>query len=297
MSSLMPAVRIHCWGGFGSQLFAILQYWNLQRRFPGRKLVLVIHTSGVTRRDIETESLLRNIPFKVVDDFERQRGPTTKQLKSSSKIEVIKAKLYILPKVLMKTTGLLSDLENTKAYDSIKPWLLTVRGHYTRYPFSSADLLKLYEVISSIDSEDLGGESMVDVLTIQYRLGDLLNLSNKGFVDSKLLSDIANSIVDKSHISNTILLTDSPAEAMQLLDTSNRNWKVANLSPISTIKLCVDSSEFIGSNSKISFWITVFRALMNKESHITEVFQEKLKMLTNQSQSSRFIFYKDETKI
>jgi len=297
MSSLMPAVRIHCWGGFGSQLFAILQYWNLQRRFPGRKLVLVIHTSGVTRRDIETESLLRNIPFKVVDDFERQRGPTTKQLKSSSKIEVIKAKLYVLPKVLMKTTGLLSDLENSKAYDSIKPWLLTVRGHYTRYPFSSADLLKLYEVISSIDSEDLGGESMVDVLTIQYRLGDLLNLSNKGFVDSKLLSDIANSIVDKTHISNTILLTDSPAEAMQLLDTSNRNWKVANLSPISTIKLCVDSSEFIGSNSKISFWITVFRALMNKESHITEVFQEKLKMLTNQSQSSRFIFYKDETNI
>ena len=293
----MPAVRIHCWGGFGSQLFAILQYWNLQRRFPGRKLVLVIHTSGVTRRDIETESLLRNIPFKVVDDFERQRGPTTKQLKSSSKIEVIKAKLYVLPKVLMKTTGLLSDLENSKAYDSIKPWLLTVRGHYTRYPFSSADLLKLYEVISSIDCEDLGGESMVDVLTIQYRLGDLLNLSNKGFVDSKLLSDIANSIVDKTHISNTILLTDSPAEAMQLLDTSNRNWKVANLSPISTIKLCVDSSEFIGSNSKISFWITVFRALMNKESHITEVFQEKLKMLTNQSQSSRFIFYKDETNI
>jgi hypothetical protein len=251
----------------------------------------------VTRRDVEIESLLRNIPFKVVDDFEGQRGPTTEQSKSSSKIEVIKAKLYVLPKVLMKTTGLLSDLENTKAYDSIKPWLLTVRGHYTRYPFSSADLLKLYEVISSVGSEDLGGETMVDVLTIQYRLGDLLNLPEKGFVDSKLLSDIANFIVDKSHISKTILLTDSPAEAMQLLDTSNRNWKVVNLSPISTIKLCVDSSEFIGTNSKISFWITVFRALMNKESHITEVFQEKLQILTNQLQSSRFIFYKDKTKL
>jgi len=218
-------------------------------------------------------------------------------LKSSSKIKVIKAKLYVLPKVLMKTTGLLSDLENTKAYDSIKPWLLTVRGHYTRYPFSSADLLKLYEVISSVDSEDLGGESMVDVLTIQYRLGDLLNLPEKGFVDSKLLSDIANFIVDKSRISKTILLTDSPAEAVQLLDTSNHNWKVVNLAPISTIKLCVDSSEFIGTNSKISFWITVFRALMNKESHITEVFQEKLQILTNQLQSSRFIFYKDKAKL
>jgi len=297
MTSLMPAVRIHCWGGFGSQLFAILQYWNLQRRFPGRKLVLIIHTSGVTRRDIETESLLRNIPFKVVDDFERQRGHTTEQLKSSSKTEVIKSKLYVLPKVLLKITGLLSDLENTKAYDSIKPWLLSVRGHYTRYPFCSADLIKLYEVISSIDSEALGREALVDVLTIQYRLGDLLNLPEKGFVDSKLISDIANSIADKFHISKTILLTDSPVEASQLLDAANRNWQVANLSPISTIKICVDSSEFIGTNSKISFWIAVFRALLNKESHITEVFQEKLQILTNQLQSSRFTFYKEKTKI
>ncbi len=297
MSSLMPAVRIHCWGGFGSQLFAILQYWNLQRRFPGRKLVLIIHTSGVTRRDLETESLLRNIPFKVVDDFERQRGHTAEQLKSSSKTEAIKAKLYVLPKVLLKITGLLSDLENTKAYDSIKPWLLSVRGHYTRYPFSSADLLKLYEVISSIDSEALSREILVDVLTIQYRLGDLLNLPEKGFVDSKLISDIANSIADKFHISKTILLTDSPVEASQLLDAANRNWQVANLSPISTIKICVDSSAFIGTNSKISFWIAVFRALLNKESHITEVFQEKLQILTNQLQSSRFIFYKDKNKI
>jgi hypothetical protein len=36
---------------------------------------------------------------------------------------------------------------------------------------------------------------------------------------------------------------------------------------------------------------------MNKESHITEVFQEKLQILTNQLQSSRFIFYKDKTKL
>jgi hypothetical protein len=257
----------------------------------------MIHTSGITRRDIETESLLRNIPFKVVDDFERQRGHTTEILKSFSKTEVIKAKLYVLPKVLLKITGLLSDLENTKAYDSIKPWLLSVRGHYTRYPFSSNDLLKLYEVISSIDSEALGREALVDVLTIQYRLGDLLKLPEKDFVDSKLLSDIANSIADKFHISKTILLTDSPVEASQLLDAANRNWQVANLSPISTIKICVDSSAFIGTNSKISFWIVVFRALLNKESHITEVFQEKLQILTNQLQSSRVIFYKDKTKI
>ena len=293
----MPAVRIHCWGGFGSQLFAILQYWNLQRRFPGRKLVLIIHTSGITRRQIEIDSLLQKILFKVVDDFDGQREPTTKQLKPSRKVEAIKAKFYVIAKAFLKTAGLLSELEDKKAYNSVKPWLLSVRGHYTSYPFSSTDVLKLYEVISSVDIEYLGGESLVEVLAIQYRLGDLLNLPNKGFVDPKLLIDITNSIAGKSNISKTILLTDSPTEATQLLDAGKRDWKVANLSPISTIKICVDSSEFIGTNSKISFWISLFRAFIGKESHITDVFQGKLHIITNQSQASKFIFYKDETKI
>ena len=259
--------------------------------------MLIIHTSGITRRDIEIESLLQNILFKVVDDFDGQRRPTIKQLKPSRKIEAIKAKFYVLAKAFLKTAGLLSDLENNKAYNSVKPWLLSVRGHYTSYPFSSADVLKLYEVISSVDSEALGGESLVEVLAIQYRLGDLLNLPDKGFVDPKLLIDITNSIAGKSNISKTILLTDSPAEATQLLDTGKRNWKVANLSPISTIKICVESSEFIGTNSKISFWISVFRAFIGKESHITDVFQGKLHIITNQIQAPKFIFYKGETKI
>jgi len=295
--SLMPAVRIHCWGGFGSQLFAILQYWNLQRRFPGRKIILIFHSSGVTRRDIEVESLLQNISFKVVNDFGGQKGHTAKQVKSSSKTENIKTKLYILSKSFMKTAGLLTDLETIKEYNSIKPWLISVRGHYTKYPFSPTDLLKLYEVISSVDSEDFSGESLVGILTIQYRLGDLLMLPEKGYVNPKRILDIANSIQEKSHINATIVFTDSPAEATQLLDAANRTWKVANLSPISTIKICINSSEFIGTNSKISFWIAVFRALLSRESHITEVFQEKLQFLTNQLQAPKFNFYPGETKI
>ena len=297
MTSLMPAVRIHCWGGFGSQLFAILQYWNLQRRFPGRKLILIIHTSGITRRDIEIESLLTNIPFKVVDDFKEIRRTAKEQSKSFGKLEAIRNRLHTLPKAFIKTTGLLSDIEDIRAYNAIKPWLLSVRGHYTRYPFCSADLLKLYELISSVESEKLDEGSLVGTLSIQYRLGDLLSLPNKGIEDPKLLINIADSIAKKSTISKIIVLTDSPTEAMRLLDIVNRDWKVVNLSPISTINICVNSSEFIGTNSKLSFWITVFRALINGESHITEVFQEKLLLLTSQLRSTQLIFYKSSTSI
>ena len=297
ISPLKPSVRIHCWGGFGSQLFGILQYWNLQRRFPGRKLVLIFHTSGVTRRNLEIKSLLRNIRFKVVNDFAEQRKRSTEQLKFTSKFGLVRAKFYAMFKVLLKKIGFLTDLENRKAYSAIKPWLFSVRGHYTNYPYCSADLLKLYELISSVDRDNLGKESLANVLTIQYRLGDLLHLPEKSFVDPKLLLDVTDSITDKSHISKTILLTDSPAEATKLLDASSRNWIIANQSPISTINICVASSEFIGTNSKISFWITVFRALMDKESHITEVFQDKLLPITNHLQASKFIFYTSENKI
>jgi len=291
IASLMPAVRIHCWGGFGSQLFAILQYWNLQKHFPDRKIVLIIHTSGITRRDMEIEPLLGDIPFKVMNDFAQRRESTTNLLKSSIRIRTIKTKLYSSTKNLIAKVGLLSELENQKAFDSLRPWVISVRGHYTRYPFKPADVLRLYGVMSIVDGERLNDKSENGVLTIQYRLGDLLNLTEKSFVDPELLLSIADPIAKKPNIIRTILLSDSPEEARHLLANNYRNWEVVNMSPIATIQTCVNSSEFIGTNSKISFWITVFRGLKSKESHIVDVFREKLNLISDKSTVSKFIYY------
>jgi len=46
-------IRVHCWGGFGSQIFACVIAKRLASLFPARKIVLIFHSSGVTRRTLE----------------------------------------------------------------------------------------------------------------------------------------------------------------------------------------------------------------------------------------------------
>ena len=54
----LPALRVHSWGGFGSQLFTAYVVLKLQKQFTNRRIKVVVHTSGVTRRvsefDFET---------------------------------------------------------------------------------------------------------------------------------------------------------------------------------------------------------------------------------------------------
>ena len=48
--TVLPALRVHSWGGFGSQLFTAYIILKVQNRYPGRRIKVVVHTSGVTRR-------------------------------------------------------------------------------------------------------------------------------------------------------------------------------------------------------------------------------------------------------
>ena len=64
----MP-IRIHCWGGLGSQLYAWALFERLSIRFPKRKLRLVLHTSGVTRRASDLNDLFSVDELITLDDF------------------------------------------------------------------------------------------------------------------------------------------------------------------------------------------------------------------------------------
>ena len=62
-------LRIHCWGGLGSQLYAVALIYDLLKRFPKRKITLYLHTSGATRRHSEIEGIADIFEIKQVDDF------------------------------------------------------------------------------------------------------------------------------------------------------------------------------------------------------------------------------------
>ena len=48
-------LRVHCWGGLGSQLFALAHAYELRKKFPKRKIMLFLHTSGVSERFSELD--------------------------------------------------------------------------------------------------------------------------------------------------------------------------------------------------------------------------------------------------
>ncbi len=50
-------LRVHCWGGLGSQLFALAHAYELHKKFPNRKILLLMHTSGVSERFSELDFL------------------------------------------------------------------------------------------------------------------------------------------------------------------------------------------------------------------------------------------------
>ena len=68
MLSMLPAIKIHIWGGLGSQLYALALKIDLQKKFKTRKVVLVFHNSGVTRRDAELGSAFPHLTHRFRQD-------------------------------------------------------------------------------------------------------------------------------------------------------------------------------------------------------------------------------------
>lgn len=64
---LMPPLKIHCWGGVGSQLYALAVYERLLVRMPNRKIIIVFHSFGVTERIFELSDYVAD--FLIENDY------------------------------------------------------------------------------------------------------------------------------------------------------------------------------------------------------------------------------------
>ena len=241
-------LRIHCWGGFGSQLNALGFALEIKRRALNRKLILVFHTGGVTRRDLEIQDLIPNsISWEVVDDFENE----LKLSKRVRKTRKFLSKILFFSRVIVIPSGN-ADLAK------IKPWTISSRGHYSYFNFSPPVLSELANSLRLLES------SYNSPLVLHYRLGDLLAL-DKGFTDSEEICRVAHGFKKNGWL----VLTDSPAAARNILSDNTLGVSFdsfLSLSPKQVIQIGFSSEVFIGTSSKISIWIALFRIHANRGS-------------------------------
>lgn len=243
-------LKIHIWGGFGSQLYGINVAMKMQDIFPKRRIILVFHTSGVTRRKLEIPNfMIRNFIFSEVDDFVISAPSSQKSGVSFSKITFRNLAIYL---------GFLAELNSENTLLKIQPWLFQVRGHYSH--------LKIHPKIFSVFTNSLQMASIRPsdlCCTVHFRLGDLLHLKNKTYIDPKRVSQ---ELDIRARTKEIVLLSDSNETHVRGIfgnDSSSFHFSFNNLSPLDTISYGVFSSIFIGTNSKISLWIAIFRHHFN----------------------------------
>ena len=171
MKRLFPTVRIHSWGGLGSQLFAIALAKDFQAIFPKRSIVIVLHTGGVTRRLPEVVELFPDFDYQYQEDFQLKNNGSQK-ISNQSKFD-----LRIHLKKVINLIGFLADCNDDSSTNRLFPWVLSIRGHYSYRSIHPNFLSQLAEHCQSI--EGVITTNLSKTCVVHYRLGDLLLISEK----------------------------------------------------------------------------------------------------------------------
>ena len=263
----LPALRVHSWGGFGSQLFTAYVVLKLQKKFPNRRIKVVIHTSGVTRRISEFNFGTLGVKMIQVEDFKAsvvQNGMHKDRISDSHNLpQVIKGHLYQILQRLRLVQSANTDL----SFNLISLWTLSIRGHYTRLSLDKLLVESLYEVLFLKESPFI---TQKNALVVHYRLGDLLNLEEKQPISVDRIEGVLNELrVQTNHL---VLLSDSnETELAEFLKSSIilKFCKPSNYGPSRTLIFCIDAESFVGTGAKLSLWAAIFRYFVHeKESFL-----------------------------
>lgn len=248
MPIIFKKLRIHVWGGLGSQLFAVALAYRIKKDFPRRELSIVLHTGGVTRRLPEVYELFPEFHYVEVDDFK----PLS--MKSNySWIHPVRSSALKSLRFIALLLGLLAE-ENDGKSRAIKKWTLAIRGHYFHREIEDSFLQILAKRL-----HEFAGEFEIEKGVLHYRLGDLLDLATKNAISP----DRVNQAIGKYALAKEFLIfSDSPDRALNLVasDALGVSFRTAVQSTPATIIVAANANFFIGTSSKLSYWISLLRS-------------------------------------
>ena len=239
-------LKIHCWGGLGSQLLALNYYLGVQEKFPGRRVFLVLHTGGITARNSEIDFLSNKINIIKVDDY--RSTPNKGRILSSSPL----SKLSLLKFFANLFRIVITEDANVS---QVKLWTSSVRCTYTKNVLRKKNAIKLAQILE-INLDDL----QKNFLGVHYRLGDLPALKPGSLVSIQSISSILTELlktytkVRKIKVFSDTNLNDPSLQLSNLIDTE---WR--SVDTLQTIRELTQAKCFVGTNSKVSIWIAIFR--------------------------------------
>ena len=247
-------LKIHCWGGLGSQLLALNYYLRVQELYPRKRIILVLHTGGITARNSEIDFLSNKINLLKVDDY--RAGSNDKQshtTDSNSMFNFVKASI----KSLANNFGFV--ITDDKKVLKVKFWTFSVRCTYT------SNILRKQDIVHMADILGITSNSAEQNFTgVHYRMGDLPTLKPSALVPldsiSKVINDLvkAGAVIDKVRIYSDSIVENSNLQLPKEIDSE---WK--SVDTLQTISELSKAQYFIGTSSKVSLWVAIFRWALN----------------------------------
>ena len=247
-------LKIHCWGGLGSQLLALNYYLRVQELYPRKRIILVLHTGGITARNSEIDFLSNKINLLKVDDY--RAGSNDKQshtTDSNSIFNFVKASIKPL------ANNFRFVITDDRKVLKVKFWTFSVRCTYT------SNILRKQDIVHMADILGITSNSAEQNFTgVHYRMGDLPTLKPSALVPldsiSKVINDLvkAGAVIDKVRIYSDSIVENSNLQLPKEIDSE---WK--SVDTLQTISELSKAHNFIGTSSKVSLWVAIFRWALN----------------------------------
>jgi hypothetical protein len=273
-------LKIHVWGGLGSQLHAWALAESLQLR-RNRRIILVLHTSGVTRRESDINFLSGEFAIQHLEDFEVAKP----EVKGSNRFKLLVKQII---KNLLKSLSIVLDDSRLESISRIRPWTLSLRGHYTQVVVRQETLLLMVTKARRAGLLNLD-KPLIEGTLFHYRLGDLMTIESKSPLDPSRFQNLPSLVLPLQ------VMSDSIDRAQQLLSVqfSINITPVVDKSPWDAISIGIRSQVFVGTPSKLSFWIIAIRSTLKigTYSYITREHLENIALLTENSHSANIKTY------
>ena len=253
-----PPIRVHIWGGLGSQLYAWALLISLQDKFPQRRLVAIFHNGGVTKRESELHPYMNEFHKSIVHDYFN----TSQKKFSVRNRSKLKQMCFGIFRILFKLLGFIAGANNDEDFSRLRPWVVSLRGHYSNRRISRGVSSKIENDFFQ-EPTSKGNQEALAEIAVHFRLGDLLHLESKeplkverlafGVSQARKFMGICNSPI--SICSDSVDIAKSNLEEQ----CPDEKFVSVHLAPRETINFLRKASCFIGTPSKISEWVTIFR--------------------------------------
>lgn len=243
-----PTLKIHCWGGLGSQLQALCYYLKIKDSHPKRKIALVLHTGGVTERKSEIDFLKSKVNiFPILDYSQHILILENSKLKKLNFIHCTKKFI----KYLLNSLRII--ISNDQDIVKILPWTYEVRSSYSNLEVNENEILFLWNLLNSNDF--IQNDNSIGV---HFRYGDLATKKSTSLIDFKVIAQIICNLKSNLTSPNSVIIySDSKLEMFANILDLEIEYK--NIDTLQTIFELVHKRVFIGTNSKVTLWIILFR--------------------------------------